>query len=81
MHHAFNLTSVQIIRKGDKIPFDVQQGRTIIIDTSDPYTIMDRMASARAELAEHVKAIVSGSNTQEDSPIRMYLPRLSVKFG
>ncbi len=81
VRHAFNLASVQIIRKGDKIPFDVQQGRTIIIDTSDPYTIMDRMAAAKAELSEHVKAILSGTNVQEDSPIRMYLPKLSVKFA
>jgi hypothetical protein len=81
VRHAFNLASIQIIRKGDKIPFDVQQGRTIIIDTSDPYTIMDRIASAKAELAEHVKAILAGTNTQEDSPIRMYLPNLAVKFG
>jgi hypothetical protein len=81
VRHAFNLASIQIVRKGDKIPFDVQQGRTIIIDTSDPYTIMDRIASARAELSEHVKAILSGTNAQEDSPIRMYLPNLSVKFG
>lgn len=80
VRHAFNLASVQIIRKGDKIPFDVQQGRTIIIDTSDPYTIMDRIATAKAELSEHVKAILTGANAQEDSPIRMYLPKLSVKF-
>lgn len=81
VRHAFNLASVQTIRKGDKIPFDVQQGRTIIIDTSDPYTIMDRIASAKNELVEHVKAIMSGANAQEDSPIRMYLPKLTVKFG
>jgi hypothetical protein len=80
VRHAFNLASIQIIRKGDKIPFDVQQGRTIIIDTSDPYTIMDRIGSAKAELTEHVKAILAGTNTQEDSPIRMYLPKLNVKF-
>ena len=81
VRHAFNLASVQIIRKGDKIPFDVQQGRTIIIDTSDPYTIMDRIAAAKAELSDHVRAILSGTNAQEDSPIRMYLPQLSVKFS
>ncbi len=81
VRRAFNLASVQIIRKGDKIPFDVQQGRTIIIDTSDPYTIMDRISTAKAELSEHVKAILSGTNVQEDSPIRMYLPKLSVRFS
>lgn len=81
VRHAFKLPSIQIIRKGDKIPFDVQQGRTIIIDTSDPYTIMDRMESAKAELREHVKALLSGSKNQEESPITMYLPKLTVKMG
>ena len=81
VRHAFKLPSVQIIRKGDKIPFDVQQGRTIIIDTSDPYTIMDRMESAKAELGEHVKALLSGAKNQEESPITMYLPKLVVKMG
>jgi len=41
---------------------------------------MDRIAAAKAELSEHVKSILSGTNVQEDSPIRMYLPKLSVKF-
>lgn len=81
IRHAFKLPSVQLIRKGDKIPFDVSQGRTIIIDTSDPYTIMDRIASARAGLLEHVKALMVGSKNQEESPITMYLPSLSVKMG
>lgn len=81
VRHAFKLPSIQLIRKGDKIPFDVSQGRTIIIDTSDPYTIMDRIASAKAELHEHVKALLSGAKNQEESPITMYLPKLSVKMS
>lgn len=81
VRHALKRPSIQIIRKGDKIPFDIQQGRTIIIDTSDPYTIMDRIASAKAELTEHVKALISGSVKSEESPITMYLPRLSVKMS
>lgn len=80
IRHTLKLPAIQIVRKGDKIPFDIQQGRTIIIDTSDPYTIMDRIASAKAELAEHVKALLSSSAKQEESPITMYLPKLSVKI-
>lgn len=81
IRHTLKLPSVQIIRKGDRIPFDVQQARTIIIDTSDPYTIMDRVASAKAELAEHVKALMSGSAKSEESPITMYLPSLNIRLG
>ncbi len=81
IRHTLKLPSIQIVRKGDKIPFDVQQGRTIIIDTSDAYTIMDRIASARAELSEHVKSLPNSTGKQEESPITMYLPGLSVKIS
>lgn len=81
IRHTLKLPSIQIVRKGDKIPFDIQQGRTIIIDTSDPYTIMDRIASAKADLAEHVKALLSSTGKQEESPITMYLPGLSIRFS
>lgn len=81
IRHALKMPSIQIIRKGDKIPFDVQQSRTIIIDTSDPYTIMDRISSAKAELLEHLKSFQDPGKKLEDSPIMMYLPNLSVKLG
>jgi hypothetical protein len=81
IRHTLKLPSIQIVRKGDKIPFDIQQGRTIIIDTSDPYTIMDRIASAKAELSEHVKALLNSTGKQEESPITMYLPGLSVRIS
>lgn len=80
IRHTLKLPSIQIVRKGDKIPFDIQQGRTIIIDTADPYTIMDRIESAKAELTEHVKALLGSSGKHEESPITMYLPNLIVKF-
>jgi hypothetical protein len=78
VRHAFQLSTIQIIRKGDKIPFDVSQGRTILIDASDPYTIMDRFDAARKELKEHVTAVMRGMETQEDNPIHLFLPGLKV---
>jgi hypothetical protein len=39
------------------------------------------MESAKAELGEHVKALLSGAKNQEESPITMYLPKLVVKMG
>ncbi|MEZ6130362.1 MAG: hypothetical protein R3C59_16890 [Planctomycetaceae bacterium] len=79
VRQAFLLSTIQVIRKGDKIPFDVSQGRTIIIDTSDPYTIMDRFDSARAELREHVSSCLNGGERPDDNPVAMYLPKLVVK--
>jgi hypothetical protein len=57
----------------------VSQGRTIIIDTSDRCTLIDRIDSARRELAEHVKGFLTASDTgREDNPISIYLPELKV---
>jgi hypothetical protein len=78
VRHAFKLPMIQIIRKGDKIPFDVAPGRTIQIDCSDPYCILDAFTSARKELKEHVESVLKGNVTQEDEPMTLYLPGLKV---
>jgi hypothetical protein len=78
VRHAFKLPTIQVIRKGDKIPFDVSQGRTIIVDTADPYTIMDRFEVARNELREHVSAVNKGAEKQDDNPINLFLPGLKI---
>ena len=78
VRHAFKLATIQVIRKLDHIPFDVSQGRTIIIDTSDPYTIMDRFDSAKNELREHLSSFLKGSEKQDDNPISLFLPSLKV---
>lgn len=80
VRHMTKLPTIQLIRKGDKIPFDVSQGRTITVDTSDVYTIMDRFESARRELSEHIKAIMTAGEAKgsEGNPIIAYLPSLKV---
>jgi hypothetical protein len=80
VRHAFKLPMIQIIRKGDKIPFDVAPGRTIQIDCSDPYCILDAFTSARKELKEHVESVLKGNVTQEDEPMTLYLPGLKVSI-
>jgi hypothetical protein len=76
VRHVFQLPSIQMIRKGDKLPFDVSQGRTIQLDLSDIYTVTDRLESARNELEEYMRAILEGAagEVAEDNPIRVYLP-------
>lgn len=82
VRHTCKLPSVQLIRKGDKIPFDVAQGRTITIDTTDIYSIADRLSSAQRELSQHLKHIMSSDRSEpgEDNPVHLYLPKLTVKI-
>lgn len=83
IRHMTKLPTIQLIRKVDRIPFDVSQSRTIIIDTSDIYTIIDRFASARRELSEHIKHILSNkeSKTGDDNPVNVYLPMLKIELS
>lgn len=82
VRHTCKRPTIQIIRKGDRIPFDLSQGRTIVIDTSDVYTIMDRFESARRELGEHMKhALSSNAESADDNPINAYLPELKVSMS
>lgn len=82
VRHMTKLPTIQLIRKGDKIPFDVSQGRTIMVDMSDIYTIMDRMESARKELVEHIKGYLdqSDKSKSDDNPVSIYLPGLQVRL-
>ncbi|CAA7599999.1 Hypothetical protein DEACI_0648 [Acididesulfobacillus acetoxydans] len=80
VRHLCQLPAIQIIRKGDKLPFDVSQGRAITIDTSDVYTLIDRLESAKKELAQYITPIVNNtsSDVSDDNPIKVYLPGIKV---
>ena len=80
VRHVFMRPTIQLIRKGDPIPFDVSQGRTIIVDTSDVYTVTDRLESARRELTEHMKPIVEARSDapSDDNPVHAYLPGIRI---
>jgi len=82
IRHFCMIPTIQIVRKGDKIPFDVSQGRTITVDTSDVYTIMDKFQSARKELTEHVKNCLQMKSgiPSDDNPVAIYLPGVNVSL-
>jgi hypothetical protein len=80
VRHMCKLPTVQIIRKGDRIPFDVSQGRTIKIDMTDVYSIIESVESAKKELKQHIKHALSGEYKGEDNPINTYLPGIHVSI-
>ncbi|HLH39423.1 MAG TPA: hypothetical protein VKX39_09785, partial [Bryobacteraceae bacterium] len=80
VRHAFLLPTIQLIHKEKSIPFDVSQGRTITIDTSDNYMVTDHLESARKTLAEFVKNLLTDKSGSEDNPVAAYLPNLKVSF-
>jgi hypothetical protein len=80
VRHMCKLPTVQMIRKGDKIPFDVSQGRTIKIDMSDVYTVMDSVESAKKELKQYMRQALSTDYKGDDNPVNTYLPGVEVRI-
>ena len=52
LRHALRLPVVQLIRKADRLPFDVNQTRTITIDTTDIYSLIPKIQTYRSEIAK-----------------------------
>ena len=51
LRHTCRLPIVQIIQKSDRLPFDVNQVNTVIVDTTDIYTLVPKIDVYRAEIA------------------------------
>jgi len=63
IRHALKKPLVQIIRKGEALPFDVAATRTIAVDHHD----LDSVATAKKEIVKQIKAV-------EKDPSRMDTP-------
>jgi hypothetical protein len=79
IRHACRLPIVQIIRKSDKIPFDVDQVRTIQIDNSGIYALIPKLETYRSEIATHVRqALASSENVI--NPLTLFCPGFEVSL-
>ena len=65
IRHAIRKPLVQIIQKGDKIPFDVAGMRTIQVDHKD----LDSVDEAKRDIEKQIQSIESKSTEEIDSPI------------
>ena len=79
LRHACRLPTVQIIRKSDKIPFDLDQFRTIQVDTASIFTLVPNLQTYKAEIATQVRMALSDPDSV-DNPISTYYPNLKVSF-
>jgi hypothetical protein len=77
LRHSVKLPIVQVVRSSDRVPFDVNQMRTIQIDTTDIYSLVPRIDSYRAEVANQVRRALEGDHVV-DTPISIYFPNFSV---
>ena len=64
---------VQITRASDKLPFDVGQFRTVVIDMSDIYSLVPALDLHRQEIARQCRAALEDGEMAE-SPISRFYP-------
>jgi len=79
LRHATRLPTVQVKRTVDKLPFDLNQYRTIPIETRDPYTLVPKIQTYTAEVANQVRRALEDSESG-DNPISLYYPSAKLKW-
>jgi hypothetical protein len=76
IRHFTKLPIIQIGRKADRLPFDVNQVRTVIIDTTDIYTLVPKLTVYKAEIATLVRGALEGQTGS--NPISVFFPGITV---
>lgn len=78
LRHASGLPTVQVIRASDSIPFDVDQMRTIKIDTSSIYTLVPQLDVHRAAIASQARRALEDTDTV-DNPFTAFYPPAKIR--
>lgn len=73
LRHAVRKPIVQLSRSQDRLPFDVGQFRTVVIDTSDVYAFVPRLGSIKAEIAGQIRKALDQSDEAEN-PLSIFYP-------
>lgn len=74
LRHAVRRPIVQIIRSADRVPFDLQPFRTIIIDNSSIYTLVPKLDTYRAEIAAQIRMAMESPAGDSDNPLSAFYP-------
>ncbi len=77
LRHVLRKPTVQLIRKIDRIPFDVSQNRTVVIDEEDKYDLIAKMPTFIADLRAQIRHAVENPDAV-DNPVSMSVPTLKV---
>ena len=72
IRHTKGLPSVQIIRAQDKIPFDVNQLRTIKIDCSSIYKLVPQIELYKSQISNQVKKALEDPDSSDNPIISSY---------
>jgi hypothetical protein len=73
LRHALRLPVVQMIRKSDRLPFDVNQLRTLVFDTSDIYSLVPKLQTYQAEIATQARKAMDDPDSV-GNPVSIFYP-------
>lgn len=73
LRHALRLPVVQLIRKADKLPFDVNQSRTLTFDTTDIYSLVPKLQTYQAEIATQARKALDDPGSV-GNPVSIFYP-------
>lgn len=73
LRHALRLPVVQLIRKADRLPFDVNQSRTLVFDTTDIYSLIPKLQTYRAEIASQARKALEDPESV-GNPVSIFYP-------
>jgi hypothetical protein len=74
LRHAVRRPIVQIIRSADRVPFDLQPFRTIVIDNSSIYTLVPKLDTYRAEISAQIRMAMESPAGDSDNPLTAFYP-------
>jgi hypothetical protein len=75
IRHMMRKPTVQIMRARDRIPFDINQSRTIKIDDDNLYTFVPRLPVYISQISTQIRSALENSDSV-DNPISIYFPKL-----
>lgn len=73
LRHAVRKPIVQISRSADRLPFDIGQVRTIVVDTTDIYTLVPQLDSLKAQIAAQIRKTLD-EQSEVENPLSIFAP-------
>ena len=73
LRHATGKPTVHLIRTQDRIPFDIDQFRTIRVDTTDLYAFVPQIETYKAEIATQARRPLDEEGTPA-GPLVVFYP-------
>ena len=74
LRHSLRLPVVQLIRKCDRLPFDVAQVRTVVLDTTNIFSLVPKMQVYISEISTQARSALENAELV-GNPLSAFFPQ------